>query len=298
MSDALQSLVTGSSTPPTEIAFKRNNEGRFSSALAHLATSLAVAIILGAAAALTAYFLTHGITMWTAVAGGGGAVVSGLITYVILRCAFGRSSQNVHPTPLETPKEAPHAPEWLSKLLLTRNLQQIPFEVDDAINFESLREEMTAPVALLKGKTTAIALDLQVQHTDHTDASYRPPGRAYSAEIPSSSNFRTLIVIANNANGKWRLIPEVGGDILHRKVVYRISNIFEHGGQMFFDSTPNPKINLDQEEVPAENKLPWLLSRLLTGEPAKIPEFKVGLFRLTGSSNRVGTWEIRLNGIK
>ena len=60
-----------------------------SSPLTHIITALVVGMILGAGSAATAYFLTPQVILWTAIAGGGGFLLTTLITYVALRCCYG-----------------------------------------------------------------------------------------------------------------------------------------------------------------------------------------------------------------
>ena len=58
---------------------------------AQMITSLVVGIVVGAGAAIAAYFLTHHVILWTAVAGGGSFVLVGAMTFVVLRCFFVQS---------------------------------------------------------------------------------------------------------------------------------------------------------------------------------------------------------------
>ncbi|MCC5832031.1 MAG: hypothetical protein JJU12_03190 [Chlamydiales bacterium] len=102
MSDTIGLLFPGCSSQPLDGA----NQKRFSSAFTHLATSLAIAIIVGIGAALAAYFLTHGVLMWGAV-GGGIALISGFPAYVILRCSFGKVSQDLSPLDIPPYRPAP-----------------------------------------------------------------------------------------------------------------------------------------------------------------------------------------------
>ncbi len=60
-----------------------------SSLTAHVITALVVAIVVGAGAAIAAYFLTQHVILWTAVAGGGSFALIGVTTFVALRCCLG-----------------------------------------------------------------------------------------------------------------------------------------------------------------------------------------------------------------
>lgn len=93
MSESLQLLFPCCSTRSIESGNAQKNEKRFTSASAHLATAVALAIIVGTAAALAVYFLHNGVIKWTALAGGGGALVSGTAIYTMLRCACGTLPQ-------------------------------------------------------------------------------------------------------------------------------------------------------------------------------------------------------------
>ena len=267
--------------------------------------------------------LTDCVIKWTAIAGGSAALVSAIFTYVILRCIFGRIPQDAqaisstgaergqldthhtrsevtntqsrseeHATQEKTSDVHNLLPEWLSKLV-PQNLPCISFEGGESISFESIREKMKSRVTFLKGGTSAIVLDLLIKHND-LDPNYIARGQHFTTDLPSSSNFRMLIVVANNVgDGRWRLISEEK-DILHRTKIYRTSHIFPDNRGLityYFDPVNSPKINLDLEEEPSENRLQWLLSRLLTNQTIKIPEFEMGIFE---ASKRVGTWEICL----
>ncbi len=63
---------------------------RFSTATQHIITTLVLAILLGGAAATAAYFLTQGVILYTAIAGGSAAALTLLVGYVALRCLCGR----------------------------------------------------------------------------------------------------------------------------------------------------------------------------------------------------------------
>ncbi len=94
-----------------------------SSALVHLTTALAVAIIASVGAALATYFLTQGVILWTAVAGGG-ALISGPFIYVVLRCALGRRPKRNEQQPsveIEKSSDVEESSETLSAEGTRRN---------------------------------------------------------------------------------------------------------------------------------------------------------------------------------
>lgn len=69
-----------------------DHDNRCSSPSVRVAMSLAVAIIVGLGAALAVYLQSNKEVAWTVIAGGGAALVSGLIMYGIFRNAFGGQS--------------------------------------------------------------------------------------------------------------------------------------------------------------------------------------------------------------
>ncbi len=79
-------------TEPSHLEFNQQEEGKFTSVLAHVITAIAIGIIIGGSAATGTWFLTHGNVMWTGIAAGAGFVIPGLVSYVIFRCACGRTA--------------------------------------------------------------------------------------------------------------------------------------------------------------------------------------------------------------
>jgi|GEM_PF-4289315 len=262
-----------------------------------VAISLAVAIIVGVGSALAAYYLTEADILWTAVAGGGGALVSGLIAGVALRCAFGGTpqaselltAQHVDHQPKGT-KKKDLVPDWLV-YLLPQNIPEISFEVDKTVSFETIRPEMTSPVAFINGETKAFVFDIIVEN-ENLDKTYIPTGKPIE-KLPSSSQFRMLIVVAKNYKGGWRLLHEEQ-DISHRTKAYNTWQIFtQTRGKVtyHFDPVNNPKIDLNCQEEPENHKLQWLLSRILTNQTVHIPEYEGGLLQ---TDKKVGIWKMRL----
>lgn len=75
-----------------------------SSALAHLITAVVLAIVVGAAATATAYFLAGQNILYTTLAGSAGFVITGLATYLMMRIFLGAPEI----PPEEVTSELPH----------------------------------------------------------------------------------------------------------------------------------------------------------------------------------------------
>src|ERR1700733_10214005 len=76
------------------------------SVVIHAIVACALAILIGTVATLATYFQTHGMIGWTALAGAGSALLTGVSTYVALRCLLQPKlapthspPQNEHPSP-------------------------------------------------------------------------------------------------------------------------------------------------------------------------------------------------------
>lgn len=87
---------------PNTIKEKSQN-GCCSSLVSHLIGSVALGIIVGAAAAYGAYYFTHSLDMWTAINGGGPALVTALVSFAIMRCASDKKEDAKPQSPNDQP---------------------------------------------------------------------------------------------------------------------------------------------------------------------------------------------------
>ncbi len=86
-------------------SFTEDSTRTCSSPTAHIITALVLAIIVGAGAAVSTYFLTQQNILYTALAGCGSFAITGLITYVMMRVCLGNADA---PSSVVTTDELSH----------------------------------------------------------------------------------------------------------------------------------------------------------------------------------------------